>query len=155
MRQLFILNSHQYFSLPKSESQSLDPAEVRRKEGKQNENNYCKNFNWFLIKENFSSLSPILYLRLFLHVSLFFSFPFLSLPINFSNKISVYDTSNIFPSVSLSLTFFYSLPRFFLVFVLLCYDAPSPSYHPLTIDFLPFLIRLKVSPLSTITMRYI
>ena len=53
--------------------------------------------------------------------------------------------------LSLSHTHFHTVSfplsrTIFLIFVILCLDTPSPSFHPLTIDFLPSLICFKNPP---------
>ena len=71
-------------------------------------------------------------------------------PICFSMEIllNMLSTST---SLSLSRTYFHTVSfpfsrTIFLIFVILCLDTPSPSFHPLTIDFLPSLICFKNPP---------
>ena len=49
-------------------------------------------------------------------------------------------------SLSLFHTHTFTQCHDFLIFVILCLDTPSPSFHPLTIDFLPSLIYFKNPP---------
>ena len=56
-----------------------------------------------------------------------------------STSLSLFHTHTFTQCLSLSLARFFDL-------IILCLDTPTPSFHPLTIDFLPSLIYFKNPP---------